>query len=254
MDWTAFSFFWLAVALVILVWIGRWTHRHLQGTMLLLSGEPEAAVVLYAIPLLPGVIIHELSHVLMALLLGARVRGFSLRPRRTKGGTQLGMVSIEETDLVRASLIGLAPLLTGSALILWIGYQVFNIGVAEDVLLAGDWGAGLTGMLDQLLHTQDFWLWAYLVFSVSNTMLPSESDRQAWGPLILLLLAVGLTVWALGPDPSLLTRLAFTLMTPLRWLAAICTLTIALDIPFALLIALAEKALERIRQQKVEYT
>lgn len=252
MDWTAFSFLWLAVTLVLLVWIGRWIHRHLQGAMLLLSGEPETAAILYAMPLLPGVIIHELSHALMALLLGVRVRGFSLRPRRVKGRTQLGVVSIEETGLLRASLIGLAPLLTGSALILWVGYRVFEIGAAGDTLLAGDW-VGLTTTLNQLRHTQDVWLWAYLIFSVSNTMLPSESDRQAWGPLLLFLLVVGLGVWALGPDRSLLTHLAVILTVPLRWLAIICTLTIVVDIPFALLIALAEKFLERIRRQKVEY-
>jgi hypothetical protein len=250
MDWTAFI--WLAATLIALLVIERWIHRHLQGVALLLTGDPEAAAVLYALPLLPGIVLHELSHAITAVLVGARVGRISLRPKRVKGRIQLGFVPVEETDVVRTSLIGLAPLLTGSGLILWIGYRVFGLGAAGVTLLSGDW-VRLTAGLSQVSRTRDIWLWAYLIFSISSTMLPSQSDRQAWGPVILFLLLIGGGLWAVGLGPALIAHSYTTVAAALRWLATICALTIAVDIPFALFIGAAEKLLERIRGWRVEY-
>ncbi|MEE8389241.1 MAG: M50 family metallopeptidase, partial [Anaerolineae bacterium] len=80
MDWT--PFLWLTAALALLLLVERWIHRHLQGVMLLLTGDSEIAVMLYALPLLPGIILHELSHAFAALLLGVRVGRISIRPKR----------------------------------------------------------------------------------------------------------------------------------------------------------------------------
>jgi hypothetical protein len=123
MNWVLLL--WLAVTLVLLLLFERWIHRHLQGVMLLITGNPEMAVVLYALPLLPGIILHEASHALSAILLGAKVGRISVRPQRSGQRVQLGFVPVEKTDVVRGSLIGLAPLLVGNGVLLLIGYQVF---------------------------------------------------------------------------------------------------------------------------------
>jgi hypothetical protein len=49
--------------------------------------------------------------------------------------------------------------------------------------------------LGLLPNVPDFYLWFYLTFAVSSTMLPSESDRLSWLPLglwviVLLVLAI----------------------------------------------------------------
>jgi hypothetical protein len=56
-----------------------------------------------------------------------------------------------------------------------------------------------------LPQVQDFYLWFYLAFAVSSTMMPSESDRHAWlelvisiGVLILIALLVGAGPWMLS--------------------------------------------------------
>ncbi len=250
MDWTVF--FWLATTLVLLLLVERWIHRHLQGVMLLLTGDPEIAVMLYALPLLPGIIIHEFSHAFSAILLGVRVGHISIRPKRAGQRIQLGFVPVEETDALRASLIGLAPLLTGCAVILLIGYRVFGLGMVGESLNAGD-GSNLIAGLLQALRTPDAWLWAYLIFAVSNTMLPSRADRQAWGSVILFLVLVGALVWIVGLGPVLVSRLADPLTTALRWLATMCAITIMVDLPFALLIAFGEKLLEQMKGWRVDY-
>ncbi len=250
MDWT--PLIWLTVTLVVLLFTERWIHRHLQGVMLLLSGDPESAAVLYALPLLPGIALHEISHALTAILLGVQVGRISIRPKRTGQRIQLGFVPVEKTDVVRASLIGLAPLVVGSGVILLIGYQVFDIGQVGSALASGQWGHLLTA-LTHALKASDAWIWAYGIFAVSNTMLPSRSDRQAWTPVIIFLLLVGLLIWMVGWGPTIIESLAQPLGVALRWLATICAITVAVDLPFVLLIALAERGLERIKGLKVEY-
>lgn len=250
MDWT--PFLWLAATLALLLLIERWIHCHLQGVMLLLTGDPELAVVLYALPLLPGVLLHEFSHALAAILLGVRVGRISIRPKRSGQRVQLGFIPVQKTDVVRASLIGLAPLLTGNVAILLIGYRVFGVGTVGTVLATGYW-ANLTAGLLRALKAPDAWLWAYVIFAVSNTMLPSRADRQAWTPVLLFLLLSGVLVWATGLGPAVVEGLAEPLTTALRWLTTMCALTIAVDLPFILLLALVERLLERVKGMRVEY-
>ncbi len=232
--------------------IERWIHRHLQGIMLLLTGDPELAVVLYALPLLPGIFLHEAGHALTAMLLGVRVGRISVCPKRTGQRVQLGFVPVEKTDVVRASLIGLAPLLVGSGVILLIGCWVFDIGTVGAALVAGDW-ANLVAGLSGVLKAPDAWLWAYVIFVVSNTMLPSRTDRQAWTPVIIFLLLVGVLFWVAGLWPAIVEGLADPLTTALRWLAVMCALTAVVDLLFILLIALGERLLGRVKGVQVEY-
>jgi hypothetical protein len=250
---------WLAAALALLLSTERWIHRHLQGVMLLFTGDPEIAVALYALPLLPGILLHELSHALAAILVGVRVRGISIRPKRAGQRVQLGFVPVDKTDFVRASLIGLAPLLAGSSVVLLIGYHVFDIGTIDVASTTLDWAnlaerlRRFAVLLWEAFQASDAWTWAYIVFAVSNTMLPSRSDRQAWPPIILFLLLIGALVWLAGLGPAIVDGLTKPLSVALQWLGTICALTITVDLPFVLLITLAERLLERVKDLQVEY-
>jgi len=250
MNWV--PLIWLAAALMILRVLEQRIHRHLQGTTLLLTGDQEVAIILYALPLLPGVILHELSHALAAVILGVKVAGVSLRPKVSKGRIQLGVVPVEKTDVARASLIGLAPLLSGSAAILLIGYLVFSINTLRTAIVNQDWIALLTSLTD-MLKAPDAWIWAYVIFTVSNTMMPSRSDRQAWLPVILFMVVATAMIWLIGIGPTLAAELQEPLELAVHWLATMCTLTIIVDAPFILLIILAEQLLQRLKGVRVEY-
>ena len=245
-------FLWLAMTLGLLLLVERWIHRHLQGVMLLLTGTPEVALMLYALPLFPGILLHEMSHAVAAILLGVRVGKMSLRPKLADRRIQLGFVPVEETDAVRSSLIGLAPLLVGSAAILLIGYGVFDLGSLGDAIAQGDWSGGL-GNLVGMLNAPDVWFWAYTLFAIGNTMLPSQADRQSWAPIVLFLVLLIMLIWVAGFGPSILAHLSDPLTTGLNWLALMCTMTLIVDLPFVLTIVLAEKVLEQIRGCRVEY-
>lgn len=247
-DMDIYALLWFAGALVTLLWLERWIHRHLQGVALLAAGDREVAIWLYALPLLPGVVLHELSHALAAYLLGARVGRVSVLPVRQGGRIQLGFVPVERTGPVRTALIGLAPLLIGCLVLILIGHLGLGLGPVGAALAGADW-AGAWKHLRSVVQARDAWVWIYLAFAVSNTMLPSRSDMRAWPVLALFFaLVVGLML-ALGLGPALAVPLSATL----RWLAAACTLTVLVDLPFFSLIFLLEQALSHLKGVRVEY-
>ncbi len=80
---------------------------------------------------------------------------------------------------MRDSLVGLAPWLTGTAILLFVSYRVFDVGALGQAWLLGGW-LGVLQLLPGFGRVPDFGLWAYLIFAVSNAMTPSSADREAW--------------------------------------------------------------------------
>ena len=94
----------------------------------------------------------------------------------------MGYVETAQTDIVRDSLIGIAPLIAGSLFIAYAGLNRMGLSTLLTVLANGQTELFWTG-LKLLPQVNDFFLWFYLAFTVSSTMMPSESDRHAWLPL-----------------------------------------------------------------------
>ncbi|MCL5257423.1 MAG: hypothetical protein M1319_06460, partial [Chloroflexi bacterium] len=107
---------WLYIILCIVWLLQLWLRRHIFGLGWLLLGKEDRATRAYQLLLAPGVVLHELSHWLMAKILFVRTGPFSLfEPEHlpTKGLTRLGYVELREADIWRAGLTGLAPFIGG---------------------------------------------------------------------------------------------------------------------------------------------
>lgn len=249
-------FLWAAVALVCLLFMQRWIHAHLHGVSLLLVGRPEWAVIVYAVVLFPGVLLHEGSHWLSATLLGVRTGGWSLMPRRQPDGTlQLGYVEYHKGPTlgpIRESLIGAAPLLAGTAVILLIGYRVFSVTSLADAIRAGDVNV-LADAMAQILATPNVLVWLYLIFAVSNAMLPSKSDRHAWPGFLIIMGILTVVVAFLGQGTALLNNLARPVAVLFGYLGTAFSIAIAVDIICIAVIALFEWILGRLRGSSVVY-
>ena len=191
---------WLLLLLGPLLFLQRRLHLETQAVFLLLTRRGDLALVLYSVLFFPGVLLHETSHYLMARMLGVRTGRFSVMPRPLPGGRlQLGFVETSSADIFRDALIGLAPLLAGGTFVAYAGLSRLGLPRLWEGLASGS--VSIASSLEDLQHMPDFWLWFYLTFTVSSTMMPSPSDRNAWLPLVLIaafLLAIGLAVGA-GP-------------------------------------------------------
>lgn len=247
---------WMLVAAA--VWLlrptVRWIHKHVQGLGLLVTNDPQGAVLIYYFALLPGVALHEGSQWVLAKLLRVKVKKFRLWPEKQRGGTiRLGLVEIDdETDIIRATLVGIIPLVVGIAMIALIGGWRFNPAILLTALATGDLPTIAAG-LGTFLDAPDFWLWAYVIFAIANIMLPEEHDRINWWLPLGLLVGLGIFLWVM--DLSIL--IVAGLDGPLAQMAAAMSLALILSLCIDWLVMgiiwVMERLLGRMLNREVEY-
>jgi hypothetical protein len=212
---------WLFCSLAPLLILQRSLHREIQAIFFLTTRRLDIAITLFSILFFPGVLLHEGSHYVMAHLLGVRIGTFSLIPRPLGDGKlQLGYVETVSVDWLREALVGMAPLITGGLFVAYAGLFQLKIIILWQSLLVGSLEIFIESFRI-LIAQPDFWLWFYLALVVSSTMLPSESDRRAWLPLVLILLCLfGISLVA-GAGPWLYQNLAAPMNQVLRSIALV---------------------------------
>ncbi|MFC1975416.1 hypothetical protein ACFLXQ_03340 [Chloroflexota bacterium] len=244
--------FWLIVSFAVMYPLKRWISSHVQGVAFLLTGSRLAAMWVFWVLFLPGTFLHELSHWLTAKLLGVKTSRFSLWPKKRRGQLQMGAVQVEVADPFRHSLIGLAPLIFGSLAVLLIGQGRLQLGEIGIALNSGDleviWPA-----IVKIMTMPDIWLWLYLIFAISNAMLPSASDREAWWSVLLYLgLALFLAI-GLGLNPALSPELQTLGLTIIAQLLYAFLITIFVDIFFIVVIIFIETFFAWVLGRQVQY-
>lgn len=138
----------------------------------------------------PGVIIHELSHLLLAAILFVPVGDMEFTPKENDGGIKLGSVEIGKTDPIRRALIGFAPVLAGLVIVVGAVY-LFNSNFL-------------------FLQNLNFYIFIaillaliYLLFAVGNTMFSSSRDMEGTVEILIALLLIFGAVYVLGFRPPL---------------------------------------------------
>jgi Zn-dependent protease len=259
MSWEIWlvSLLWLYLTFGVYWLLQWWLARHLQGLGLLIFGRPGPAASLYFWLLAPGVILHELSHWLMAKLLFVPTGQMALfRPAKNKTRSNkvvLGYVEVYKTDPLRQSFIGLAPLLSGllvltliSSLLQFRNGFVDGSHIAETLLhLPGD----LWRSLSQPLN----WFLLYLAFSISNGMLPSAADRRPWLLGFLLPSALVLMLGVFGILPPFSSEFQQGVLNFLGSLTWVFSFAALINLSLALVVLLLEFLFSRLRRRKVIY-
>lgn len=213
---------WFLLMLAPLIALQRVLHREIQAALYLASGGSATfTMVIFSILFFPGVVLHEFSHFIMAKLLFVRTRNFSVIPKMMPDGyLRMGYVEVAETDIVRDSLVGAAPLILGSLVVAYIAIYRMHLVPLWDVLRNGQMGLFWLG-ITLLPNVKDLALWFYLTFAVSSTMLPSQSDRHAWLPLGLLVVVLFSLALFAGAGSWMILHLAPPLNAFLRSVATL---------------------------------
>lgn len=157
--------------LVLLFLFSRLLTRSLSSFFLRLTRSQNITIQLLSFLFLPGIIIHELAHLLVAGLLFVPVGEIEFMPQIKEGGVKLGSVGIGKTDPIRRAIIGVAPVFAGLAVLFAI--FSFALNSSNVLILAGGF---------------------YGLFAVSNTMFSSKKDIEG---LLEVLIVGGLIVLTL---------------------------------------------------------
>lgn len=126
------------------------------------------AIKFFHLLLLPGVVIHELAHLIVAEIILVRTGGLSFSLEQEEDRIVMGSVGIERTDPVRRAIIGFAPVFVG---ILLIGFSVFYF-LSERSPVAYPW---------------NFALVLFVVFEIGNTMFSSKRDLEGTIQLLFVI-------------------------------------------------------------------
>lgn len=230
-----------------MLFLQRWLQQHIQGLTFAVTGNPGCAVRALFLILLPGVLLHEASHWLVANLVGVRTGKVSIGLGKMRGKHfSLGSVTVDRSDPLRESLIGVAPFVTG-LLAVWalMGFG-FGLWAPNDpmVVLNVIWST----ITDPLT-----WVALYFVFSVSTSMIPSESDREPWGVIIAVFAAIGLLAYFLGWTPNITPDLLMRATQVLTTLVFVFGIIVVVNGSLALLLFLLEWGFGAMTQRKVRY-
>lgn len=218
----------------------------IQSVLILLTHRNDISLAIFSLLFFPGVLLHELSHFLLARLMGVHTGGFSLIPRPLEDGRlQLGYVETAKTDFVRDALIGVAPLLAGGLFVAWVGIVHLGLlGIWESLNSTEEQALRLA--IQDLLVRSDFWLWFYLIVAVSSTMMPSRSDRRAWLPVSLIVaFLLGLGILA-GAGPWLLYNITAPLNNALRTVAIVFAISMGVHLVLVMPFIFLRRVLERL--------
>jgi hypothetical protein len=218
----------LLLSLLPFILVQNWLHREVQVVFLLITRRQNMALGLFSLLFFPGVLLHETSHYLAARLVGVRTGHFSVLPQlMADGRLRLGYVETAAADPIRDGIIGAAPLLTGGLAIGYLGTHALGLGALAPLAAGGQWDAFWAGIA-ALPQQQDFWLWFYLTFTISSTMMPSTSDRRAWLPISIGVLVLVALALLLGAGPWMLNTLAPYLNRAMRAVAMVFGISLVL--------------------------
>lgn len=231
MTWSTLDgLWWLLLMLGPLLLLQPRLQREIQAVFLLITRRPGLSIGIFSLLFFPGVFLHEASHYVTARLLGVPTGRFSLLPQATPGGKlRLGFVETSQADVLRDTLIGIAPLLSGGAVVAYVGIAHLGLVSVGAALLQGQialfWQA-----LAQLPEQPDFWLWFYIAFAVSTTMLPSASDRRGWLPVLLIVILLIMPALMVGAGPWMLAHVAPVFNQGMRAVAMVFAISLAITI------------------------
>jgi len=240
------TFFYLLLLLVPLLYLQRFLQHEIQAIFLLITRQPEISMALFSLMFLPGVRLHEVSHFLMAPVLGVRTGRFSIIPKKLEGGRiQLGYVETASSDFFRDALIGVAPLVTGGIFVAFAGVSRLGLNTIWESLTQGQMSSFSMAM-KSVVDMPDFWIWFYLIFAVSSTMMPSSSDRRAWLPLLSMMVILLGLVLLIGVGPWILTRFESAFKAALDAITMVLGITVLIHLILLLPAWIIRKIISRM--------
>lgn len=164
----------LLAEFIVLFITSRFLFKALFAFLYTLFRNQRVAIVSISVIFLPGVFVHEVAHLLVAELLQVRTHGIEFTPELSGTSLKMGSVQVEKSDIIRRLLIGIAPLIVGSAILIGALFLLSNTFSHESIF--SSWISILITLIAILA-----------IFIITNTMFSSKKDVE--GLLEFLIIA-----------------------------------------------------------------
>ena len=220
----------LLTELIGLYFLSRWLTKKLYLLFLLLFKARPVAISAVTLLLFPGTVVHELSHLFTAEILGVRTGKLTLVPEGVRPSSfsrpdpvelRIGSVAIAATGPLRRAAIGLSPIFAGILTLAAISYFLRR----PPAVLQGD------ALQNALVYGVGF----YLLFSISNSMFSSKEALKGFWPLAIILglfigaaYFMGIRIGLEGKTLEVVTTILSSLIQSLGLVLAINTLLLLL--------------------------
>jgi len=158
----------------------------------LLCKDKRQSIQLLTWLFLPGTIVHELSHLLAAELLGVPTGELSFTPEiRDNNEVRAAGLKMAKTGPIRHSLIGLSPIMVGITSIASLTYFCLI------PLLQKTFNTPFRPFYYQQLITNwlAIFIFSFLIFNLSNSMFSSKKDLETILFPLLIISLFGLALW-----------------------------------------------------------
>jgi len=208
--------------LILLALLSRQLTTRLYTLFLRIFRSKTVSMTILIILLFPGTVIHELAHLFVAEVLRVRTGKLTLVPESLEEAEiRTGSVAIAQTDPLRRTLIGLAPVYIGIIILPALSYvllqHINSITVITIIIFYG-------------------------MFAVSNSMFSSKEDMKGVIPftitLALFLIAGYFAGLRIGLTGELLTVIVRVIETLVRSLGIVLGVNVAVLTVTSLLLRL----------------
>jgi hypothetical protein len=164
----------LILELLALFILSRRVTQAIYTLLLLVFRTRTIALPILLVIEFPGTVVHELSHLFTAGILGVRTGKMNLEPESIhEENVKAGSVAIAETDPFRKYAIGLAPIVWGLIFLSAIAYFIPHLASQGNALRS--WEIGKIALV------------GYFMFAISNTMFSSPTDLAGFWPFAITL-------------------------------------------------------------------
>lgn len=208
------------IELILLYLLSQRLIRTMYRLIVTLIRSRTAAIWIVTIIFFPGTVVHELAHLFVAEVLRVRTGKLTLVPESLEEAEiKTGSVAIAHTDPLRRTLIGLAPVYVGIAVLGGLSYflQINNITIITIIIFS-------------------------IMFAVSNSMFSSKEDMKGVIPFMITVGIFAAAAYVAGfhvglPDP-LLAGLHPVMYTLLRSLGIVLAINLAVLAATSILLAI----------------
>jgi hypothetical protein len=183
MPWVIFL-----LEFIILFATSRFLFKSIYVLLHTVFRSQKISIFILSLFFLPGVFVHEISHFLVAELLRVKTHGIEFVPELSGTDLKMGSVKVEQSDIIRSLLIGIAPLVVGSSLLVT---ALFILGKTYS------YSQAFTSVGTFLISL----LVVIVIFMVTNTMFSSGKDVEGLIEVLIIAAILFGALYFIGLSP-----------------------------------------------------